>query len=559
MALAMVWKIVARSRSLFRLFASHTKEETFVFEAKYRGKGLMNKEKPGRSGLPGPAGPKQRVVVASTRTSEAVCVTEGAFGRHLRRPILDKSIKRHLLPSTRRPGSPLTNPSNDAKVTGIRAIYPGTRIYNTRLLSTAREMSFAASPVTFGVEIEFNLAYLKIGSDTPLHGPRKTPRLFFPLTKEDLSTFSQQYISKNSRSFQGRSGMWNILELLRSAGHPTDSAIRAEAGPDIVRPREDSEYEWQSVEVKSPALIFSSASLQHISDVCRLITDTYLVETPPSAGLHVHVSAGAGPFNFEIMRALFIFLWTFESQLLSLHPPERQRNIYCQEFRQASRLARGFYVLHSRLPTIYEGIELLLDCEDTTTLLNLARAEGSHKHMAYNPINVLEFEDRYCSLPTIEFRQHEGTVDGERIMHWISTIVGIISRLEQIAPSELQELVLSQVEREFWRDVQGIAVNSASQRNLGSIPVQRPFTAIGLLKWLDLDDQATYYRDRLFPVTSTQAITTATETTETTGGNDESHLAGEESVESMKKVLDDANQRLRDRWADALNHIEKSD
>ncbi|KAG4424796.1 hypothetical protein IFR04_002144 [Cadophora malorum] len=201
-------------------------------------------------------------------------------------------------------------------------------------------MSLPPLPVTLGVEIEFTLAYLEIGSDTQLHDPEEKHRLVFPITGKDKERFSEQYIvEKDDR-----------LRQIRAVEYPGTPTLRR-----LSNGQRDLNRGRPGIEVKSPALVFSSASLELVSEVCRLITNTYLVEVPPSAGLHVHVSAGAGPFNFRIMQALFVFLWTFESQLLSLHPPGRQQNEYCRNFRQDSSLARGWCSIHKRLPTIMKA------------------------------------------------------------------------------------------------------------------------------------------------------------------------------------------------------------
>jgi len=67
--------------------------------------------------------------------------------------------------------------------------------------------------------------------------------------------------------------------------------------------------------------------------------------------------------------------------------------------------------------------------------------------------------------------------------------------------------VLSQVEREHWQAVvHNFTVNPSNQHtehNMQSIPAQSTFTVIDLLERLGLNDQANYYRNRLFPIVST--------------------------------------------------------
>lgn len=114
--------------------------------------------------------------------------------------------------------------------------------------------------------------------------------------------------------------------------------------------------------------------------------------------------------------------------------------------------------------------------------------------------------------------------------------------------------MLSQVEREHWQAfVQVSTVNPSNQRtenDVQSIPAQSRFTVIDLLEFLGLNDQANYYRSRLFPVSSMQPVTRTNCAMDSHG---RSLPPGETLVESVRR-LDVVKERLGERWIDALGH-----
>ena len=71
---------------------------------------------------------------------------------------------------------------------------------------------------------------------------------------------------------------------------------------------------------------------------------------------------------------------------------------------------------------------------------------------------------------TIEFRQHQGSLDSEAIMHWAKTCVGLVEFARTIAPEELRTFLLRHVDDDYG--------------------------APDLFDHIGLGDQATYYRQR---------------------------------------------------------------
>lgn len=99
----------------------------------------------------------------------------------------------------------------------------------------------------------------------------------------------------------------------------------------------------------------------------------------------------------------------------------------------------------------------------------------------------------------LSFRQHEGTLDGTRVVNWIKLVLGIVQRLESIAPESMGEL-FAVARHEKWGKTADLAENRANEPKYGPVLAEGAFTMVDLLNWLGLQEQADYYRDRLFPI-----------------------------------------------------------
>ncbi len=200
------------------------------------------------------------------------------------------------------------------------------------------------------------------------------------------------------------------------------------------------------------------------------------------------------------MKNLLIFCWSFENQLDTLHPPHRQDNMYCLGLRSQCAMVFDFFGKWGSIPSLFQGIVEFAKCKDMITLLKAGSSCRQSKMMTCNVVNALNFcrfPNDVGLKPTVEFRQHEGTLDGERIVKWVKLLIGIVQRLEEIHPESLLDL-FSQVQNETWEKTDQEGINSANQSQFGPVPAESSFTMIDLLEWMGLDESADYYRDRLF-------------------------------------------------------------
>ncbi|KAG4424441.1 hypothetical protein IFR04_002497 [Cadophora malorum] len=296
--------------------------------------------------------------------------------------------------------------------------------------------------MTFGVELEFLMAFLP--DDTPPPDPTKTRLLRFPYTPEDIKIYHglTQDMS-DSRDTDENGG-----RLICAKRHYDDSDY---SGWDVV---EDgsieklaiSPYGYFQIEVRSPAYYFTAQALNEVRLACQTLTDNFCTLAVETSSLHVHVGDGERSFDFESMRRLEAFLWAFEPQLQSLHPPHRQSTYYATSLR-AYELPRGALDLYG-----IGDIESLRD--------QVIDVSGYLKNTQVSICGIASAaSDPEHKKKTVEWRQHEGTLDGEKVVKWIETVVGIMyfvrdaptgpSAVYSSAVDEEQELELEKLNRQI--------------------------------------------------------------------------------------------------------------
>ena len=353
-----------------------------------------------------------------------------------------------------------------------------------------------AKPITFGVEFEFALAYL----DCPVGAtpdPQETRRVQFPpLTRHGLDPMFNDALTTPPIRIKR-----DIVQTLIDAGFPAKLEDREETGPpkewivkddeSIVRPYHP-DFKYDIVEITSPAYWVSESSVKAVEKAWEILNRTYCLEVNESTGLHCHVGCGTDGLDFGHVKHLVALLWAFEPQLASIHPPSRMDNSYCGSMRDRSTFARKFRQLFERSPTPEEGVLHFLTLPDKDLLLDEASCHG--KYSAYNLENLNEH--CHMSKRTIEFRQHEGSLDPAKVRNWILTVTGIVDWV-RTAPDDKLEYLFKLSKEETWEKV-GDGCDLGRELEYGPILAEGDFTIVDLLNFMDLYEPALYYSSRTY-------------------------------------------------------------
>lgn len=275
------------------------------------------------------------------------------------------------------------------------------------------------STLTFGVEFEFCLAVL---GPNDLDPNPNDPRPAYltgheqPYTAEGTTAIHQRLIwalehvgieAKIDPENDPNVELVNLLEisqLPKTWVIKTDSTIRAP----------DARYPWYPFEIVSPPLYFTQDSIDAVRVFCQTLTDNFRIHYNRSCGFHVHVGDGVNGFDLPTLKSLFAFLWTFEPQLATIHPPHRLASTWSLPLFGGTVLSRNLNDanLQGRLP----GLEAIFTADEINTLVELSRNTGVSHKGGYS----LMFQTRPLETKrTIEFRQHKATFDCDAVENWI--------------------------------------------------------------------------------------------------------------------------------------------
>ena len=166
-------------------------------------------------------------------------------------------------------------------------------------------------------------------------------------------------------------------------------------------------------------------------------------------------------------------------------------------------------------PKSLEIVEKVLGLINNTYVTHTGKSTGLHVHISagvrkafkfaalrINVSNLFWFieskHDREYNYhpPTIEFRGHEGTLEPARVISWIKTLVSIISFVDT-ADLESLTYLLQKALDEKWQK-QGIDQDEELQAKFGPIPAEGDFTIIDLLRYMQLDELADFYSDKIY-------------------------------------------------------------
>jgi hypothetical protein len=147
-----------------------------------------------------------------------------------------------------------------------------------------------------------------------------------------------------------------------------------------------------------------------------------------------------------------------------------------------------------KLPAI-QAIGSLWKAESYEDLFSAASSRFDSRNGYYNWSNIWQFNAKVGSnKPTIEFRQHQGTLNFSRVTAWIKTLVGIVDAVRKLPEAEFQNLV-NICANEVWQK-HGDGEDDARQSKFGLTLADSTFTIVDLLEYLGLDEPAAFYRTR---------------------------------------------------------------
>ncbi|KAF7929407.1 uncharacterized protein EAE98_005325 [Botrytis deweyae] len=328
----------------------------------------------------------------------------------------------------------------------------------------------AESRLTFGVELEFLLATISKGGETPHPSdPREVdPRI---LADEDSINYDieRKLEEVGIAATVKESDYGNLGEV--NAAAATDWILQTDftVGPGQQNSNVRKYLEY-GMEMSSPPYYYDEATRRTVETVVRKLRNSYLVRVNETTGLHVHVGIGYRGFDWPILRNFLAIAWTYERQILLIMPEIRLDNPHCKSLRDSK--------LGSYDPRLTR-LEVLNRILSFTNNGQVVREIGS-RNTGFNISNLAPPFLSSFGKRTIEFRHHPGTLDSESILHWVHICVKLVEKACLIKnEAELFEQLRTDVEK---------PVGFGDKNNV---------TTVDYLMWLGCPSQAYYYGKQL--------------------------------------------------------------
>lgn len=325
---------------------------------------------------------------------------------------------------------------------------------------------------TFGVELELIVCGIPEGE--PIPNPQDTPQVAFPTSAvKDYADILEdnEYDADMDSGFANNGPCCQaIADVLCNAGIPAFPYFRArrskwQAGEwelggwevktdESIRVNEDEDtpffkwdpnsqdymdafnpYQHHIIEIVSPVLrkgftgnpLLDDADFEQVGRVANIIQTHFRAFCNRTTGLHVHVGNGLGrAFEISTMQKLMAFLWTFEPGIEKVHPPRRRdtgrKNAFCRPLR--SQVHHQYTFRSSR-----EMIDAIMSCTNIRQLGMLLARWGNTNTGRYGAYNIenLAHDFAWEMKKTMEFRQHAGTINPDKIKLWAKFCVQLVN------------------------------------------------------------------------------------------------------------------------------------
>ena len=206
--------------------------------------------------------------------------------------------------------------------------------------------------------------------------------------------------------------------------------------PDVSESPDSSIFgKWfASIELKTPKMPYCFASMETVIHTLEVIRRNFTCVTNQSCGLHVHVG-NAGPdgnsrgFALSTLKTLATLATVFNRQFNSLHPYHRIANVHCRS------VAQNFPESDP-----WDIASTIGSARTTDELVDMMNGGENSDDRGF-AINFRSLIDER-GLRTLEFRQHEATLDTKSVSIWLSLVCGLLLVCHGLTPAQLRNFVI---------------------------------------------------------------------------------------------------------------------
>lgn len=164
--------------------------------------------------------------------------------------------------------------------------------------------------------------------------------------------------------------------------------------------------------------------------------------------------------------------------------------------RDDSLMSRTWLKAYGIKPTALDGLTIINRKTDIPSLITLVSSHPDPRSGVYNLGGLRKLAQcvaRGSSKPTIEFRQHKGSLDSEEVVMWLRTLVGIVTYAHNVHPTRLKVL-LDVAKQETWQRM-GDGRDQQREAEMGPTLAEKDFTITNLFRHIGLEQSANYYSE----------------------------------------------------------------
>ena len=296
--------------------------------------------------------------------------------------------------------------------------------------------------VTFGVEIEFILAYRSDEQDRyqdeieeEVHNMirRSLELAGLQVHSNDVDVTDDPELKYVKWTVKGDDSLFATQQDLDCIDGIFANGVKAE---------NPNGYAYLEVEVVSPVLTFCVEAMREVQMAMEAIC-THSVFAPRSAGLHVHIGNGHDDIPLPFLKDLAVLTTCFEQQWNQAIPPHRLNNLECElprnsftpEYYNRQVMANAIYDMPDR-----ETLIQMLHVPPEGFRLGDPHHEYLDRKKAINYSNLSLWADD-DGKRTIEFRQQAGTVDTRQVLRWIITVGAMVGIANEYPPEVFRSII----------------------------------------------------------------------------------------------------------------------
>ncbi|KAK7931021.1 hypothetical protein PG985_001733 [Apiospora marii] len=237
--------------------------------------------------------------------------------------------------------------------------------------------------------------------------------------------------------------------------HQQDLPVTPTPSPSDQSHSRRSDGGWYGLELISPAQPNTAAAHQETAFVLGVLRQQYgnRMRVNESCGLHIHVGMGPDAIPVHRLRRIAALLYAADPLLAVLHPAHRRHNRFCPSIRRHANVTWGMVEAMATAEVSAAGggagssssswtergggggrentpvslraaVAQLLVCDTGYAVARLLQYRDAKSNYNFNSYLVARSAPPRGNV-TVEFRQHEGTLDARRIEAWARLCVGV--------------------------------------------------------------------------------------------------------------------------------------